>query len=103
LKAGGFIDAKLTSILEKLADYCDDVLTPQKATFLIAKVKGTEEKKVSPTNSSIGIGRKPPPIPLSQKSMPVPKEFSDSKSPTKKFQINGPVKILRDQGLKDSK
>lgn len=46
-RLAGMVDIKLNSIIEKVADYCEDRLEPTKEAFLIAKLKKEETKEVS--------------------------------------------------------
>ena len=97
MKAGGAIENKLTCIIEKLADYCDDILAPSKTSFLIAKVKQPEEKKTSGLPPSGSKKQVPLLSNYAQKFGVLTKvDGSDNKSPARKININGPVKVLRD-------
>ncbi len=79
LKAGGEIELKLTTIMEKLADYCDDCLAPPtKASFMVARVRQP------------GCAAMPPPMKGGQRTSPV--RAGEVASPTGK--MVGPVRVL---------
>jgi len=75
--------------MEKLADYCDDMINPQNKVVLVAKRKQPEEKK------QVNVGD------LLMASVPmlgaIPKEFLSSKNnPNRIGTPNGPIKALRE-------
>ena len=82
---------KLTDILEKLADYCDDVISPKNGSYLIAKVKPREEKKQSsPIKQGASIR---PSMNIMGK---LPREFPDYKNCYNAMgNMNGPVRIVK--------
>ncbi|MDR3582455.1 MAG: hypothetical protein P4L67_04250 [Candidatus Pacebacteria bacterium] len=102
LKAGGAIELKLTTIMEKLADYCDDQLAPTKSYFLVAKMRGQEGKEEKKGNHfgqpPAAVAKRSPAAQMQyvQKLGPFYAPEPGVRSPARKFTINGPVKVLRD-------